>query len=509
MTPSIAAAAFAIFAISIPFGLLPRLASLPFLARCFAAWLLTALILFSVVDQMAVLALAGLVLVVLAPVDPVKRVCFFLVTAPCLPAYLQVYLPFPGINWLIMLTYYKVVVFFVLVPLLFRLTPSEPGGGAFSLADACVVVYVALSFMLVTASVGFTAGPRFLIDQILVFAVPYFVLSRVVRSEDDLEACFRAILLAALILAFIAIIATIKQWDFYRLHEPPSASNIPDFRSGFMRISATANTHSLGYHLVIGILLLECVKKPMQLGFARLWLMRCAMFAGLLSTDSRSSLLGLIVAFMVYGILVVRKPALRWAMLLAFLVMVVNASLWIFTTDDASSVDAYDSVGYRRLLYQVSVDHILANFLLGDLHFLSNPKFTVLVQGQGIIDITSLYLQIALAFGLIGLSIFIGVFAPTMWALLRRVAGATGEAAGEWRLRASAMTLSALVGWFLLIATTSDVALTLHLGLLLIALARAIIRFEATPVEHVDTEISPWPSRGAHALRPAMARSGR
>ena len=151
MSASLAAAAYAIFGFSSPFVLVPRISTPAFLARCFAVWFFTALILFFLDDHLGMLLLAGLVVVILAPSDPVQRTCFFFVAVPCLPSYLQVYLPFPGINWLIMLTYYKVVVFFVLAPIMFRSQPQQSLQGAtFSIADMCVVIYIIVTILLVS-----------------------------------------------------------------------------------------------------------------------------------------------------------------------------------------------------------------------------------------------------------------------------------------------------------------------------------------------------------------------
>lgn len=504
MSASLAASVYAIFGFSSPFALGPRISTPAFLARCFAVWFLTALILFFLDDHLAVLLLAGLVLVILAPSDTLQRTCFFFVAAPCLPAYLQVYLPFPGINWLILLTYYKIVVFFVLAPIMFRSRPQQDRQASFSIADTCVVIYIILTIVLVTVSMGFTAGPRFFIDQLLVLAIPYFVLSRVIRSEADLEACFRAILLVSLILAGIAIIATLKQWDFYRLKEPPSVFSIPDVRSGLIRISATANTHSLGYHLAIGFLCLEYLKTVLALGTVRLWLFRGMLLVGLFTTNSRGAALALAVALAVYFIVILRNPVFRRGMLVLFGFAVIVGGVWLVTTKDASGVDAYNSVGYRQLLLQISVQHILEHPVFGDLHFLLDPKFRVLLQGQGIIDITNLYLQIGLYFGFVGLTLFLAIFVPTLWDLMRvigRLGASRCDDRGQVR-KMGAIILSATVGWFVLVVTTSDVALTLHLGLILIALGRAITRFEALQEEPIRDQAN----QGSLSLRGLASR---
>jgi hypothetical protein len=511
MSATLTGAIYATAAFSSPFGLLPRIAGPLFLARCFAVWLLTALLLFFLDDFLTVLFFAAVVLFVLAPSDPLQRICFFFVAAPCLPAYLQVYLPFPGINWLIMLTYYKVVTFAVLAPIFFRSRSQEERHGGFSISDACVVLYVILTVLFVTVSMGFTAGPRFLIDQLLLIVIPYFAISRVVRSVEDLELCFRAILLVSLILASIAIVSTLKQWDFYRLKEPPSVFLIPDIRSGLIRIAATANTHSLGFHLAIGVIVLEYLKKALQLGTVRLWLFRGMLLVGLLSTSSRGAILALVVAIFVYTVIMIRSAAVRWMLLVALLCAAIVGGVWLVTTESVTQLDAYNTVGYRQLLLQVSLQHIQENLIFGDLFFLSDPKFQVLVQGQGIIDITNMYLQITLCFGLVGLAVFAMIFVPSLWSLLGVVSRTAWEGSDErQRLRRmSVVILSLSAGWSVLIMTTSDVALTLHLGLILIALGRAVTRFEASRPGLVEADRRSPSLRGlAYRIRPVESTGG-
>lgn len=504
MSAAVAASVFAIAGTAGPFALAPRLAPLSFLIRGLAVWVLTALVLFFIDDQVAVLGLAAVILFAFTPFDPVQRVGFFLVAAPCLPAYLQFPVPFPGINWLVLLTYYKVVVIIALASLMFRLPSREGNGASISLADVCLALYLGLTVILVTGSMGLSAGPRYLIDQMILFVIPYLVLSRVVRTPGDLDFCFRAILLVSLILASIAIVATVKQWDFYRFKEPPSVFLAPDTRSGLIRISTTLNTHSLGYHLAIGVLVLEYLKKSLGLGFVRLWLFRLMLLAGIMFTDSRGTMLGLAVAFCVYSVIMIRRSGVRWALLISLALSVVGAGIWLITTDDASSVDAYNSVGYRQLLLYISVQHILEHPILGDLGFWNDPAFNVLRQGQGIIDITNYYLLIGLSFGLVALGILALMYASIMRRLLGFVTrpAKTGSAEDDDVRQMSAIVLSALIGWLLLIATTSDVALTFHLGLVLVALGRAITRFAA--VQPAEQRAPETPLRTVRLHRPAL-----
>jgi O-antigen ligase len=475
MSANIAAASYALLSIAMPFALLGKLMPTPFLIRCFAAWTLSALLLFFLNDPLLILFFSGLLLLMLGPLAPVERICFFLVTAPCLPFYLEVFLPFPGINWLVLITHYKIAVIVLLVPLLFRSAPEDGLQRGISVADVCIVLYAGITTLLVTGFVGLTAGPRFLVDQILLLVVPYFVLSRAVRNAKDLERCFQAVLVVSLILAAITLVSTLKQWDFYRIKAPVSVFTIPDLRSGFLRIEATANTHSLGFLLALGVLVLEYLKLRFAWGFIRLWAMRGALLAALFFTDSRGAMLALAVALVVYFAVTPVSKVLRRGLMIVVLAAGAFGVLFLIS-EDASTVDTYGSIGYRQKLLTISVAHILEHPLLGDLNYFADPKFNPLIQGQGIIDITNFYLQVGLQYGLLGLALFMAVVVCVLRGLLRAInhlATADDEAAKGLRVM-STVLFAAITGWLALIATTSDVALTVHAGLILLSLGRAV-----------------------------------
>lgn len=496
MSPNIAALSYALLGIAVPFALILKLRPPLFLARCFAVWAGSAALLFFLDDPLLILCLSGVLLLILAPLAPMERISFFFVAVPCLPTYLHALLPFPGINWLVLLTHYKIAVLVLLVPLLFRSTPEGDRRAGASVADISIVLYAAMATFLVTAFVGFTAGPRFLIDQLLLLIVPYFVLSRTIRSPKDLESCFAALLTVSLILAAIALAATLKQWDFYRFKAPVSVFTVPDLRSGFLRIEATANTHSLGFHLALGILVLEFLKRHFQWGFIRLWIMRAMLLAALFFTDSRGAMLALAFAFVVYVAVIPKSKVLRRGMA-ALLAATAAVGLLFFISGDVSTVDAYGSFGYRQQLLTISVAHILEHPLFGDLNFAADPKFIPLVQGQGIIDITNYYLQIGLQYGLVGLILFMTVVFVVMHGLMGAIdrAASAGDAMQDLRI-ISALLLAGIAGWLVLVATTSAVGLTVHAGLILLGMGRAVpAMIPRTTSEPLRMETGP---AGAH-----------
>jgi O-antigen ligase len=124
--------------------------------------------------------------------------------------------------------------------------------------------------------------------------------------------------------------------------------------------------------------------------------------------------------------------------------------------------------------------------LFGGYMFYRNKSFEVLIQGQGIIDITNLYLQVALHYGLIGLGLFFTILLAPLSVLtgraLRRAERAPARevknteedaASPEWR-GAAGVVVGILAGWLFLVATTSDVGLTVHIGVVLAAMAQGL-----------------------------------
>jgi hypothetical protein len=114
-------------------------------------------------------------------------------------------------------------------------------------------------------------------------------------------------------------------------------------------------------------------------------------------------------------------------------------------------------------------------------------KFDSLIQGQGIIDITNLYLLVALRFGLLGLTLF---FVPFMVTIYKLVFTEYSDPGGETRKLQHMRTVicSLLAGWLVLVVTTSDVGLTLHLGILLVALGHGLTQTRA--VAHKTIQFS-------------------
>ena len=290
--------------------------------------------------------------------------------------------------------------------------------------------------------------------------------------------------MASIVLASIVLVSSLKQWDFYELAKPLAFYAAPDTRAGFVRIHATANPHSLAFHFAAALILLEFLKKPMKISWLYLMGLRMIFLVSAYFTNSHGGLLGMLVGVAMYRFFLIRSALLRTTLLGFAISWAIVGGLWLLygSTD---SFDKYGTFNYRQEVFRIGFGYVLQVPLFGDYDFYKNPVFEPLRQGLGIIDITNLYLQILLHFGFLGALPFFVVMAAPIIALLRMSYSLSADQEGQrsrleedeavqrWRSMA-AVIFGILWGWLALVATTSDVALTVHIGIVFAALGRGL-----------------------------------
>ena len=455
--------------------------------RVAVAWFLGMPLVSFIGDPLLLCLILFALLMAIAPIKPDRRLFLFMALIPAIPLYIQTDLPFPGINYLFSVNYYKTAVIALLLPLFFLPLATDHPRQNWSIIDLCVLTYILYSTIQIGAYVGLTGGLRFMLDQILIIGIPYFALTRFATRSHIVETCLKGFIVAAVILGAIALMTTAKQWDFYRFaHFDPIAAAV-EIRGGFLRVQATLNTHSLGFHLAIAVVCLEYFKSRMRIGFLWLWAMRGVLLAGMYFTGSRGALVGLAVAFVIYIVLSIRNGALRLALII-FGGVFGSIAAHVLMFGNAAEYDAFGSFTYRQWLLDASLEYIAMHPLFGDVGYIDSGHFDHLVQGQGIIDITNMYLQIALNYGLVGLILFFLPFVITIVRLaLLALKKRDEEGAGMY-----ALICGTLTGWLVLIATTSDVALTLHLGLAFLALGHAMAQRTPHPALRHAAPAGAW-----------------
>ena len=474
---SLTTVAYATLAIVLAALLMPRPMLDKLGMRAVAVWLLAIPLLLFTQAALPALLLSLVILAALAPATPSLRLAFFVAIVPAFPWYIEAIVPFPGINYLITLTYYKAAVLVLFAPALFLPRLDQEPRQSWSLIDTCIVAYIAFTVIKHVLSTDIISGMRFTVDQMFFVGLPYFAITRLATRIEHVNDCLKAFMLASIVLAGIALVSTYKQWDFYQIQQYVSRGVGADFRGSYLRIEGPLTTHSLGFHLVAATVMLEYVKYKVPIGLLRLWAIRASLLAGIVFTGSRGSILALIVATIVYFILSLRSSALRWGLIASASIVGVIVG-YMLAFEDVSAYSLYGGFSYRQQLLTTSLDYISENPLFGDLAFLESGRFDQLVQGLGIIDITNLYLLIGLKYGLIGLTFF---FVPFILTGSRLAAQAmkysrTRDKSTDLPVAAHSVLCGTIIGWMVLVVTTSDVGLTLHLGIFLVALGHALVQ---------------------------------
>lgn len=259
---------------------------------------------------------------------------------------------------------------------------------------------------------------RVLINIGLDYAVPYFVISRSVRTMDDVRLCMVWLACAAVIISVILLYEVRTGWPMY--------NSLYD-RHGIMTLLLVKMR---GGVLRAGGPFLESTSMAMVLVFCFLaaWLSRPAfrsklhylailllLLAGLSAPQSRGAWIGLLIAFLVADLyrgriyLLLRRCVLV-ALAGGILLTLAHNSSYISETMGLSG-GSMDTVDYRERLFERGMEEFKESPIVG----YSLPEAMIrlddLRQGEGIVDFVNTYIFIALISGVIGLIIFTGGFA--------------------------------------------------------------------------------------------------
>jgi O-antigen ligase len=149
----------------------------------------------------------------------------------------------------------------------------------------------------------------------------------------------------------------------------------------------------------------------------------------------------------------------------------VDVLPWVGTVDDFN-------VQYRQRLFDISLTVIGMNPWFGSPFYMSAPELQEMIQGEGIIDIVNSYIGIALAQGIVGLTLFVGVFAfalRVVWKAMRQATDHNHRAMGRGLLVSMAAVL-------IVIATVSSINAIPTLYWMLAGMCVAYGRLEAVGI---------------------------
>lgn len=364
-------------------------------------------------------ALAAFVVMITAGHEN-NRVALFFAALFAVPA---VELQIPGlglINYLFSLSHVRILALTLLLPAFLQLRSIQTTTAFGRLpADKILLGYMLLIVILQLRGTTLTDTLRqgfYIFTDIF---LPYYVISRSLKTLAMFRQAIAAFVLSGMLLAILAIFESLRHWNLYSAvvtaMDPGMGFGSYLGRAGSLRASvSTGHSIALGYTLAVAtglyLFLQPAVadKLHRRLGMAGL-------LGGLFAALSRGPWVGaaiVIVTFIATGRTAVKRLlllALAGILALPIVAIIPSGKKVLDLLPFIGSVDK-GNITYREQLIDNAIIVIQRNPWFGSIDYRSTPEMEAMRQGQGIIDIVNTYIGVALNHGLVGLCLFIGFF---------------------------------------------------------------------------------------------------
>jgi O-antigen ligase len=327
--------------------------------------------------------------------------------------------------------------------------------------DLLVVGYQALRWALVVPHSNTTTLARLAVESFLDILLPYFVVSRGVRSMADLRLVGGHLLIGITFAAVVGVAETLLQHNLYSglqtMYGVRWQLTYALMRGNLIRIQATTpQPIVLAFMLLFGIGLGYWLKGP-QWRRPAVFALFATIFIAEIGTFSRGPWLS--AGVIVLALVAMRRlsasafrATLCLVLLGAVLIKMMGADEQVIAALGAlfgSDKADLSSIEYRRELLDTSLALIKQSPWLGVPNYASQMQN--LRQGEGIIDIVNSYVAIMLDAGLVGLVLYVLPFAIVLNRLItavRRPAYGASEGGNRFAQAFAALILGCLFAIF-------------------------------------------------------------
>ena len=268
---------------------------------------------------------------------------------------------------------------------------------------------------------------RTLLNVLIDLALPYYVVSRSVRTTADVQACMLWLGCAGAILAAVLLYEVFKGWPMYNvLHDRYGvpALLLVKARGGVLRAGGPfLEATSVAMMLTTCIMALWLSRPAFRSGLHHGALMVLLM-AGMSAPQSRGAWIGLILGFAAGDLY--RRRLTAFAHKLGPILLIGGTLYAAAALSPALSETlglsggSADTADYRRQLLDRGLQEAAGSPLWGFSTAELNVRLADLRQGEGIIDYVNTYIWILLISGVIGVCIFLYAFLFFLVALWRR-----------------------------------------------------------------------------------------
>jgi len=354
-----------------------------------------------------------------------EKPAIYLLLCAAVPTFGESIPGFAGITRFIEISPQLAIAFIVLAPALITPARMRKSVKSVNAADRFFLIWLLLEMALAVRAPSFTHLLRSALETFLSVAPIYYVFSRWPRSLDDIRIFSAAFILPVLILCAISIFELVRAWHLYTtisIHwfGPISFSYVE--RAGLLRASASVFNPIVWSFVAMSMTGLALAFVNDKFSGVYKWASFGLLGAGMLTSLSRGPWIGAVVIIVVFAI----TGPKRMSRLTQLAVMGTAAFFIALLTpfgDTLFSLIPFigdadtGTISYRRQLLDAAWVVMLENPFFGSGDFLQNSELQHMRQGQGIIDIVNTYLQVGLRSGLIGLALFLGIFASVLLGL--------------------------------------------------------------------------------------------
>ena len=407
---------------------------------------------------------------------------------------------FGGINYLISLTHVRILSVVLLLPAAVELAGVKRAQAAnrFLPVDVLVVGYQLLRVGLQFPGSTLTTDARMLVEAGLDVFLPYFVVTRGLRSMADLRYVAGHLFLGLGFCAAVAIGEFVSQRNLYSglqsIYDIQWQLTYMLMRGGLLRVQAVAPQPIILAFMMVIALGLACWLNVSNWRRPSVAVLISAIVLALIATFSRGQWLA--AGLLVLSLVAMRKMssgAFRIVLVVTILAgvgikvanldsVVIAALGAVFGSSDAE----LSSIQYRQQLLDTSLALIKQSPWLGVPNYAAQMQG--LRQGEGIIDLVNTYVAVLLDTGVIGLTLFLlpyGVVINRLLNALRPAAAAPRVPGDRFAAAMIALTIACLFAIF----TTSNWGTMPLLLTLLLALPTAWLGFTADDRNTASTPI--------------------
>lgn len=367
-----------------------------------------------------------------------------------------------GINYLVEVDYVKLLTLSVLAPLSWRLWKiNKNNKNNLYAQDIVLMIYIIFNLILRMRFDTGTGLLRYCYQWLVDVIIPYYAVSRGLKQIEQIKEAIGSIVAAAIVVSMIGLFEYGKHWLLYSALSS-QYSNTADVGGYLLRGDILRAMASSGQPIVLGYVIAVAIGFYFYIQTRVLdWRLRLIgmtiLFSGIIAPISRGPWVGM---FVMLSILFLYSRE-RTRILFKSLIIIPIALVVLMVSDVGTKLIDYlpfvgtveaGNVEYRKILFNVAIDIIVNNPLIGSVDYLLSMEH--LRTGQGIIDLVNTYLIVALNTGLIGLALFLLFFMVSL-ARLRMKMQLVIDNIDEYAVGRSIFAV--LIGVLVVIATTSPI----------------------------------------------------